>query len=135
MDNNSKRRVGRPKTTPPSGPLVMEGSRARMKMELPLAEATANELKEYARWVELSAAVTTTDALFATVDFALRDVFRRDRLWQEQRRKAVRPATAGAAPPQPAPAGPSSPLPPPVSSARPVPTFPGSPLNRETRHE
>lgn len=136
MDKNSKRRVGRPKATPPSGPLVMQGSRARMKMELPLVEATANELKEYARWVELSSAVTTTDALFATVDFALRDVFRRDRLWQEQRRKTVRPSPAAApSASQPAPAVASSPLPPPVSSARPVPTFPGSPVSRETRHE
>ena len=28
MDNNSKRRVGRPKASPQTGPLVLEGSRA-----------------------------------------------------------------------------------------------------------
>src|ERR1700690_1793952 len=88
MDNSSKRRVGRPKASPQTGPLVLEGSRARLTMELPMAEETADELNEYVRWVELSSTVTTKDALFATVDFALRDVFRRDRLWQEQRRKA-----------------------------------------------
>jgi hypothetical protein len=119
---SSKRRVGRPKAIPQTGPLVLEGSRARMKMEIELPEETVDELKEYARWVELSGSLPTDDALFATVDYALRDVFRRDRLWQERRRKGVEPAQApiSAAPP---PATSSSPaLPPPTNGARPVPT-------------
>ena len=62
---------------------------------------TADELREYTRWVELSSSVATTEALFKTVDFALRDVFKRDRLgwhfarqpdklpdWRIQRRPA-----------------------------------------------
>jgi hypothetical protein len=129
MDNNSKRRVGRPKTSPQTGPLVLEGSRARVKMELEMAEATADELREYARWVELSSAVATKDALFTTIDFALRDVFRRDRLWQETRRKGVRAEPSATAPTQPSQHAPPAPLPPPVSSARPVPipaAHPGS---------
>ena len=118
MDNISKRRVGRPKASPQTGPLVLEGGRARMTMELPMADATADELKEYVRWVELSSTVTTKDALFATVDFALRDVFRRDRLWQEQRRKAVRAeASATEGPTQSAPPPPTASLPPPNRTA------------------
>ena len=90
MDDASKRRVGRPKATPQSGPLVLEGGRARVTLELEIAEATADELKEYTRWVELSSAVGTKDALFRTVDFALRDVFRRDRLWQARKHEPDR---------------------------------------------
>ena len=88
MENGSKKR-GRPKTQPQTGPLVLEGDRAHVKMEIEMPEATADELKEYARWVELSSTVATKDALFKTVDFALRDVFKRDRLWQERRRKGA----------------------------------------------
>jgi hypothetical protein len=122
MDNTSKRRVGRPKASPQTGPLVLEGSRARMTIELPMADATADELKEYVRWVELSSTVTTKDAMFATVDFALRDVFRRDRLWQEQRRKAIPREPSATAPAQPPQLAPAVSLPPPVSAARPVPS-------------
>jgi hypothetical protein len=102
MDNSSKRRVGR----------------ARMTMELPLADGTADELKEYVRWVELSSTVTTKDALFATIDFALRDVFRRDRLWQEQRRKGGE-TEPSPTPKTPSAASPSASLPPPNGTAAP----------------
>lgn len=88
MDNESKRR-GRPKAQPQTGPLVLEGSRARVKFEIEIPEGTADELKEYTRWVELVSTSTTKDAMVATVDFALRDVFKRDRLWQEKRRKSA----------------------------------------------
>ena len=101
MDNETKKR-GRPKAQPQSGPLVLEGDRAHVKVEIEMPEATADELREYARWVELSSSVATKDALFRTVDFALRDVFKRDRLWQERRRKGVEaepPRTAKTAPP------------------------------------
>src|SRR5258708_37534925 len=123
MDNETKKR-GRPKAQPQSGPLVLEGDRAHVKVEIEMPEATADELNDYARWVELSSSVATKDALFKTVDFALRDVFRRDRLWQERRRKAVRGEASETAPTQPAPPSASASLPPPVSSGRPVPSPP-----------
>jgi hypothetical protein len=122
MENSSKRRVGRPKATQQTGPLVLQGSQARTKIEVELADATADELNEYARWVELSGSMATKDALFATLDYALHEVFRRDRLWQERRRKDAEPA------PTPISAGSASPtsssptLPPPTNGARAVPT-------------
>ena len=127
MENSSKRRVGRPKGIPQTGPLVLEGSRARAKIEVELPEATAEELHEYARWVELSGSMATKDALVATVDYALHEVFRRDRLWQERRRKGAEPAQAPISA-APLPATSSSPtLPPPTNSGRPVAT-PAAPL-------
>ena len=90
MESNGKRRIGRPKAVPQTGPLVLAGGRARVKVEIEIAEATADELREYALWVEQSLAVGAKDGLFRTVDFALRDVFRRDRLWQERRRSNER---------------------------------------------
>ena len=111
---DSKRRVGRPKTAPRIGPLVLEGERERVKIELEVSAETAAELKEYSRWVELSSARTTADALFATVDYALRKTFRRDRLWQEQRRKGERGESSAV------PSAPASP-PPPAAAAPPRP--------------
>jgi hypothetical protein len=116
MDNGTKRR-GRPKTQAQSGPLVLEGNRAQVNIEIELPEATADELKEYARWVELSSSVATKDALFKTVDFALRDVFKRDRLWQDWRRKGAA-AEPSRTPKTPAPVSPrASSLPPPNGMA------------------
>jgi hypothetical protein len=114
MEDGSKRRVGRPKARTQTGPLVLEGGRARQKIEVELGEATADELKEYVRWVELSSSLATGDAVFTTVDYALRELFRRDRMWQATKREPVHqertPTTAPTA---------RSPLPPPsVSGSR-----------------
>ncbi len=98
----SQRKVGRPKATPRTRPLVLGEDQGRKKVTLEISEGAADELAEYARWVELSSSVATKDALFMTVDFALRDVFKRDRLWQERRRKGVEAEpsrTAKTAPP------------------------------------
>jgi hypothetical protein len=129
MENGSKRR-GRPKSQPQGGPLVLEGTRARATLEIELPDATIEELKEYARWVELSGSIATKDALFATVDYALRDVFKRDRLWQERRRKGTNSAEAptSAAPPSPMNSSPT--LPPPTNGARDVTTPPALPGGR-----
>jgi hypothetical protein len=129
MEKGTKKR-GRPKAQAQTGPLVLEGSRAHVTMEIELAETTADELREYTRWVELSSSVATTEALFKTVDFALRDVFKRDRLWQAHRRKGAEPAQAppiSAAPPVLTSSSPT--LPPPTNGTRPVPT-PGTPPGR-----
>lgn len=72
---NSKRRVGRPKSEPRNGPLVLDEDRDRQKTEVELTAATARELGEYAAWVEMSSSLTTADATFTTVEFALRDLF------------------------------------------------------------
>lgn len=113
MENGSrKRRVGRPKAPPQTGPLVLEGNHVRTKMELELAEATADELKEYARWVELSSSLATGDAVFTTVEYALRELFRRDRMWQGKKQAPERRETT-AAPPS------TRPFPPPNGSGAP----------------
>lgn len=84
--DSSKRRVGRPKTAPRTGPLVLGENRSRERVEVEIGAAMARELAEYAAWVELSSSLTTADAMGTTVEFALREVFRRDRVWQERRR-------------------------------------------------
>lgn len=121
MENGSKKR-GRPKTQPQTGPLVLEGSRALVKVEMEISETTAEALQEYTRWVELSSSVTTKDALSKTVDFALRDVFKRDRLWQEYRRKGAEPAAPAPAPKLSTPVSSPAALPPPTNGARSVPS-------------
>jgi hypothetical protein len=130
METSDKRRVGRPKALPQTGPLVLEGCRVRVKIEIEIPEATADELQDYARWVELSSSVATKDALFATVDYALRDVFRRDRLWQVRRRKGAEAEPAPSTKAASAPASPPSPLPPPSAAVRPVPSPVASAIGR-----
>jgi hypothetical protein len=120
MEGKAKRRIGRPKSVPQTGPLVLEGGRARVKVELEIAEGTADELREYALWVEQSLAVGTKDGLFRTVDFALRDVFRHDRLWQEQRKRGDQRESATTPKATPAPSAPALPLP--SAFARPAAT-------------
>jgi hypothetical protein len=107
---SGKRRVGRPKSAARTGPLVLAGNQGREKVEIELTAATAHELAEYVKWVELSApSMATADATLTTTEYALRELFRRDRVWQQRRREAAR---------QPPSATPPS-LPP-TASARPM---------------
>ena len=111
MESN-KRRAGRPKALPQTGPLVLSERRARTKIEIEIAADAAEDLAEYVRWVELSEGMSTADARGATVEFALRNIFKRDRLWQEWRRTGAHDQTpnAKAAHPEQPPA-PSASLP------------------------
>ena len=116
----SKRHVGRPKAAPQTGPLVLSERRTRTKIEVEIHTATAEELGEYVRWVETFEGISTDEASSTTVDFALRTTFKRDRLWQEQRRgranaQAQYPGQPPDQTPTPSPTRPPSPsrLPPP----------------------
>jgi hypothetical protein len=91
MEPTTKRRAGRPKSEPRTGPLVLGDDPSRQRMEVELTAATARELAENAGWIELSASMTTADAISTTLEYALREVFRRDRIWQERRRSGARP--------------------------------------------
>ena len=93
---------------------------ARTKVTLEIGERAAEVLAEYTRWVEKSAGISANEARFKTVDFALREIFRRDAVWQAERRAPSEPAKAAAAvtapptsAPRPAAATPPS-LPPPA---------------------
>jgi hypothetical protein len=116
---SSKRRVGRPKSEPRNGPLVLDEDRDRQKTEVEITAATARELGKYAAWVEMSSSLTTADATFTTVEFALRDLFRRDRVWRERRHSleanpsGTAPAAAPAAASARSPASSPPSLPPP----------------------
>ena len=114
-----ERKVGRPKAPPRTGPLVLGEDYARTKVTLELGERTAEVLAEYTRWVEKSAGISANEARFKTVDFALREIFRRDAVWQAERRAPSEPAKAAAsvtAPSTPAPRPAATPpsLPPPA---------------------
>ena len=95
MDSITKRSVGRPKAPSRTGPLVLESDPSRETVEVQLSSEVARELAEYAAWVELSSSLTTADATFTTVEYALREVFRRDRVWRERRRSRERPTEVG----------------------------------------
>jgi len=90
----NQRKVGRPKAPPRTGPLVLGEDYARTKVTLEIGERTEEVLAEYTRWVEKSAGISSNEARFKTVDFALREIFRRDRVWQAERRAPSEPAKA-----------------------------------------
>jgi len=123
MDTN-QRKVGRPKAAPRTGPLVLEEDQARTKVTFEISERAAGELAEYTRWVEQWSGIAARDAIFKTVDFALREVFRRDRVWQATRRTASDPERGKEAPVAPPPSAPrpaaaTPPSLPPPAAARP----------------
>jgi hypothetical protein len=124
MEDN-KRKAGRPKAPPRTGPLVLGDDGALVKVAMEIAADTAAELAQYATWVEQSSRLTAAEAASTTVQFALRELFRRDRVWQQRRRgrepqgavatsaHGTAPTVASTAPPPQRPAS----LPPPVSPA------------------
>ena len=89
-----ERKVGRPKAPARTGPLVLGGDYARAKVTLEISERVEEELAAYTRWVEKSSGISASEAKFKTVDFALREIFRRDRVWQAERRAPPEPAKA-----------------------------------------
>ncbi len=97
--DTKERKVGRPKATPRTGPLVLGDDRGRARVTLEISERAAGELAEYTRWVEQCSGMAASEAKFMTVDFALREIFRRDRVWQTQRRALASAPTPSAAPP------------------------------------
>jgi hypothetical protein len=120
---NTKRRVGRPKAEPPKGPLVLEGIQKRETILTEVSVDVAQELSDYAAWVKESAPakMTAAEATSKTVDYALRDTFRRDLRWQKKKRggSQTQDAASDSQPTpisvttRPAPSSPS--LPPPIS--------------------
>jgi hypothetical protein len=119
--DNSRRKPGRPKSGQRTMPLVLDTDWSVTMIELELPTETVEALREYAAWVQQRATMTIEAATNATVNFALRHVFRRDRLWQEHRKNpdghARAASTPSASAPQPSPA----PSLPPPSAARPLP--------------
>jgi hypothetical protein len=117
METN-QRKVGRPKATPRTGPLVLGDDRARTKVTFEISERAAAELVEYTRWVEQCSGMPASEARFKTVDFALRETFQRDRVWQAKRRSSVGTASPVSTPTPSSPVRPavvaSSSLPPPA---------------------
>jgi hypothetical protein len=128
---STKKRVGRPKSEPRTGPLVLEGAQKRETILSEVSEDTARELREYAVWVKESAPakMTSAEATSTTIDFALRDVFARDRRWQEHKRAGGGPGGTPETPP-PAPGTPVPSAPPPISGAVPTPTILPRPAGR-----
>ncbi|HZL17501.1 MAG TPA: hypothetical protein VFG23_07125 [Polyangia bacterium] len=91
MDSNQKK-AGRPKAPPRTGTLVLAEGQARTKVTFEISERAAEELAEYAHWVAKCSAIAPNEAKFKTVDFALREIFRRDRVWQAERRAPSEPS-------------------------------------------
>jgi hypothetical protein len=110
---------------------VLGEDQGRAKVTLEISERAAGELAEYTRWVEQWSGIAAGEAKFKTVDFALREIFRRDHVWQAKRRTGLEPEpakTAQVATPTPTP----TPTPTSRPTAAPSPSLP-PPSPREPR--
>ena len=132
---STKKRVGRPKSEPRTGPLVLEGAQKRETILTEVSADTAQELSEYAVWVKESAPskMTPAEATSKTIDFALRDVFIRDKCWQEHKRTGARPVGTGETAPPALAATPAPSAPSPSSRSATAPSAPPPPTGREGR--
>ncbi|MES1207092.1 MAG: hypothetical protein ABUS79_14235 [Pseudomonadota bacterium] len=83
---NTRRKPGRPKASTRTTPLVLDADFNLTKIDVALPASTVKTLTEYATWVQRCGDMTAEAATTATVDFALREVFRRDHLWRDERR-------------------------------------------------
>ena len=94
---STKKTAGRPKSEPRTGPLVLECTQKRETILTEVSADTAQELSAYAVWVRESAPakLTPAEAMSKTIDFALRDVFARDKCWQEHKRTGGRTVGTG----------------------------------------
>ena len=129
---STKKKAGRPKSEPRKGPLVLEDTQKRETILTEVSADTARELSEYAAWVRESAPtkMTPAEAVSKTVNFAVRDLFARDKRWHEHKRADGQPpSTDENSPAASAPASPSSP----VSRAAPVPSALPPPGGRDGR--
>jgi hypothetical protein len=134
MENTNKR-VGRPKSEPRTGPLVLEGVQKRETILTEISADTAQELSEYVAWVKESAPtkMTPAEATSKTIDFALRGVFARDKCWQEYKRTGSRAVGTGETASPALAATPAAAAPSPVSRTSTVPSLLPPPGGRDSR--
>jgi hypothetical protein len=131
---STKKKAGRPKSEPPKGPLVLEGTQKRETILTEVSADTAQELSEYAAWVRESAPtkLTPAEAVSKIVNFAVRDLFARDKRWHEHKRTDGGPPSTDESPPAPSVSAPASPTSP-VSRTAPVPSALPPPGGRDGR--
>ena len=131
---NTKKKAGRPKSEPRKGPLVLEDTQKRETILTEVSADTAQELSEYAAWVRESAPtkMTSTEAVSKTVNFAVRDIFARDKRWHEHKRTDGRPPSTDENRSEPSALAPASPTSA-VSRTAPVPSALPPPGGRDGR--
>jgi len=102
-------------------------------MKLPASALGApNRTQVVMEQVGTQSGIAANEAKFKTVDFALREIFRRDRVWQAKRRTASEAEAAKAAPVSAPPAtpGPASTNPPSLPPPTPREPRPNSQAGR-----
>jgi hypothetical protein len=97
---NEQRKFGRPRTPQQILPLVLTEDRTLETIEVAIPEGTAKALAAYTAWVRGCRDMRIEEATTATIDYALREVFRRDRLWRDRQRspQAKSPSSPPSAP-------------------------------------
>lgn len=115
---------GRPRASQQSLPLVLGEDRSLETVQVVLPEGTARVLTEYTAWVRGCRDMRPEDAVTATIDYALRELFRRDRLWRDRQRSAQ--AKSAASPPSTPPGNSRLPIAPPEPRPFPGASVPGA---------
>ena len=87
MDESPRRR-GRPPAPPQTLPLFLHQVRTRVKRQVVISSYTARELRSYVSWAARVTLMSAEEVMARTVDHALAEHFKRDKLWRLERQEA-----------------------------------------------
>jgi hypothetical protein len=88
MDESPRRR-GRPPAPPQTLPLFLHQVRTRVKRQVVISSYTARELRSYIDWAARVTFMSADEVMARTMDHALAQHFKRDKLWRLERQEAL----------------------------------------------
>ena len=90
---------GRPKKFQQSRPLIFQRVRSKVTTPIPMSAGTAETLKRYVAWAAGQEGADEDEALILTVDQALGEFFKRDKLFMESLEDKTNPGISTTATP------------------------------------
>ena len=81
----SERRRGRPPAPPQTLPLFLHEAHSRVRYEVIISGFMIRELRGYVEWAGRLTMMAPNEVMVRTVDRALAEYFKRDKLWRKDR--------------------------------------------------
>ena len=86
----SGKRMGRPRsTTTQTMPLIVSNARSRVTEKVVMSAIAARDLHDYIEWASSKIGIPPDEAMILTLDRALGEFFKKDRLWLEYRQHFI----------------------------------------------
>jgi hypothetical protein len=81
----SGRKMGRPKTATQTMPLIVSNARSRVTEKVAMSAVASRDLRAYVEWASSKIGIPEDEAMILTLDRALGEFLKKDRLWLEYR--------------------------------------------------